>query len=570
MELAVGILISLLVMLVQLGIIVGIVVLVLRATGRGGGGDIAGSVRRFFVYGFLFVALVLAAEGARQLLGVVFEAGRTLARREAAIAAGVSLLVVGGALWGGLWRYVAGKLRSDPQERSGFGWMLYLDATLAVAVVVATITAVRLGSELLGVEDVQGDVLAGFVVWSVLWVVHHRRWRDPATAPTLAPVVPALVGSLVGLATAAGGVGVLLTVAYRGVYDALAGGLLAAATGEMLATGGTMLVVGAAVWGFHWFRLGTATAERSPLWLAYVLLAPVLASVVALLTVGAAVVFQVLVWFLGDPGAASAAEHFVDVPWQAAVVTVAVAVWAYHRRLLAEGAAVRRSEPRRVYDYLLAGAGLVAVAGGVVIVLLAIFAALSPGLAGPGAGNTLLGGVTALAVGGPVWWWHWRRCQAGEADPAELRSITRRIYLIGVFGIAGAAVLVATIVVLQGVLELLLSREGSFDRFKGALAAGITGVAVGAYHLQVWRHDRRVTVGLPEAAPPKEVVLVAPPGLELAERLRDATGAHVRVMETAGGAPPDAERVAAAVEAAEAPRLLVIAVGDEVRVLPLR
>ncbi len=567
----VGILISLLIMFVQLGIVIGIVFFIIKATRRGEGEehDIAGAIRRFFVYGFLFVSLVLFAEGVRGVIVALVVRPSAFAGSETQVASAVSLLVVGGLVWGGLWRYVRPRIVAEDAERRSLAWMLYLNASLVVSAVIVTTTATMALRALLTREGFDGEVWAALVVWGVVWVFHQRIWLDDRLAPELLPILPALVGSLVGLVAGSSGLFLIVSQVYEGVYDLIASTTLVAGDlWDAVATGVALLVVGGAGWGYHWFRRGARHGERSPLWFGYVLLFPVLGSVAVSVAIGSAVLFDVLVWFFGST-VPSASEHFAKMPWELASVTVAAAIWTYHRRVLAEHRQVR-TEPDRIYDYLLAGAGLVAVGSGIAILLLAVFDLIAPPLAGANAGNTLIGAITALVVGGPVWWVHWFRAERYGDETAELRSVTRRIYIFGVLGVAAIAVFVGLIVVLQGLLVLVLSGQGSFGSFKGALAALLTGGAIGAYHVQVWRTDRTRLVPSERAAPPKEVVLVAPGAGELARSVAATTGARVRAMPTAEGAAPDVDAVVAAIESAEPTKLLVVAVGDRIEVLALR
>ena len=120
--------------------------------------------------------------------------------------------------------------------------------------------------------------------------------------------------------------------------------------------------VGAAVWAVYWLRT-TVHDERAPLWNAYVLLAGVLSGVLMVVAGLGTAVFRVLEWILADP-AGTAAEHFEVVPAALGVVAVGAAAWAYHRHVINSGVERERTEVERVYDYLLAGAGLVVAAGG--------------------------------------------------------------------------------------------------------------------------------------------------------------------------------------------------------------
>ena len=209
-----------------------------------------------------------------------------------------------------------------------------------------------------------------------------------------------------------------------------------------------LLGVGAPVWIVDWARTASRY-ERDALWLAYVLLIGVGGGLVTAIASTSTLLYDVLVWLVGEPGGATATEHFDGAPNAAAAAVVGALVWWYHQALLKAGGAEARTEVRRVYEYLMAGIGLGAAAAGLVMVLAALVEAVTGGaFVGGDAVNTLLAALTLLAVGGPVWWVYWRQLQAAtRAAPAhELASPTRRVYLFVLFGLGGLAAVVALIV----------------------------------------------------------------------------------------------------------------------------
>ena len=66
----------------------------------------------------------------------------------------------------------------------------------------------------------------------------------------------------------------------------------------------------------------------------------------------------------------------------------------------------------------------------------------------------LLGGISSLLVGGPVWWLAWKprnQPQAAEAIPPG-----RRVYLIAFFGVSAVVALITLLVIGYRVFEFLL------------------------------------------------------------------------------------------------------------------
>ena len=267
-----------------------------------------------------------------------------------------------------------------------------------------------------------------------------------------------LVGSLIGLVTAAVGLAGLLAGALRSLLG-LEGDVLVAGGPNPMLGGLVTLVVGAPVWFIYWVRTA-ARRERDPLWLAYVLLAGVGGGLVTAIAAASTLVFSVLVWLIGEPRSTDAADYFHNAPTAAGAAVVGLLVWWYHRAVLEEAGTEERTEVRRIFDYLMAAIGLLAAAGGLATLLVALIEAVTRSaqvFVDTSAVNTLLAAATLLAVGAPVWWLSWRRIQtAVRQDPAdELTSPTRRVYLFALFGVGGV---VAVIAVLVGVLPALRGR----------------------------------------------------------------------------------------------------------------
>jgi hypothetical protein len=236
-------------------------------------------------------------------------------------------------------------------------------------------------------------------------------------------------------------------------------------------------------------------------------------------------------------------EHFEYVPVAAAFLVVGMAAWQYHRVVMRTGGSVDRSEPLRAYDYLMAASGLVATVVGATLALVALFESIAARITGdPSAvANRLILAAILGVIGLPLWWTFWSRIRGHlEADPtAEFGSLSRRLYLVLLFGVGGLTALISLIVVLfVGIDDLLDATFGGETlhsaRVGLALIATVAGVAW--YHLGVFRSDRAIAEQLaPAPAPPPgplpppetHVVLIAPRDGALAEALATATGVVV-------------------------------------------
>jgi hypothetical protein len=116
-------------------------------------------------------------------------------------------------------------------------------------------------------------------------------------------------------------------------------------------------------------------------------------------------------------------------PLGAAIAAGAVGslVWAYHRTV----SAGRSGTTLQAAKLVTSGVGLAAAATGIGIVVNSALSIAATPLAGDGIRTLLLGGISAVAVGGPLWWLTWKPGVAPE--PTELGRRGRRVYLIAVF-----------------------------------------------------------------------------------------------------------------------------------------
>lgn len=514
--------------------VVVMIVFVLRkrgdATGPGGG---TSSVRRFFQYLLLFALTVVAAIGITDLLGRAFGAhdpgDETLAQSLSFTLVGAPLAIL--IAW---WTHRS--IRNDPREAAAAAYSFYLTLTAWTSLIVAMValqgfTATALQGEF------DGPSLAMLIVWGALWVVHWallRRLGETRNWPHL------LIGSLIGLGTAAVGLGFLLSTSLE-VLLLASPAQLRWGTGGLLAGYAATLFIGALVWIRYW-PTAAARLPRTTLWLVFVLPIGVGGGLLTALVSASVLLWQVLVWVIGDRFEMSAQGHFADSPLAFAFTVVGLLLWWYYGTVLAE-TRHHRTEVRRVYEYLVSAIGLLASAAGVGMVIVAVIEAFTPGLdLGVSVTNTLLGALTLLLVGVPVWLLFWGRIQRARSDdPAEeVESPTRRIYLVLLFGIVGVAAVVALIVAVFFFLEDVFEGTASGETVRSmryALGVLVSAAAVSAYHWLVHVEDRRIV--LPERSlGPRSVLFVGAPAPDLERSLSRATGARVKLLIMADGAAP--------------------------------
>lgn len=522
-------------------------------------------VRRFFQYLLLFALTVVAAIGVSDLLGRLL--GSAVPEGDT-LALPLSFTLVGLPLACALAWWTRRAIRQDPEEGTSFGHGVYLTLATLTALVVAMLALQELLSAAL-LADFDGDALARSVVWGGLWLLHWMLARglgEDRGWPHL------LLGSLIGLGTAAISLGLLLGTSLAALL--LEGsGQLFLGTGRPLAHLGASFAVGALVWVRYW-PTAAARLPRTTWWLVYVLPIGVGGGLLTALVAASLLLWQVLVWLVGDPFSPVAQQHFADSPRAFAFTVAGLLVWWYHGAVLGE-TKESRTEVRRVYEYLVSAIALLASAAGVGMVMVAVIESLTPGLdLGISVMNTLLGAVTLLVVNVPVWWLFWGRIQrARTSDPAsESASPTRRTYLVLLFGIAGVAAVVALLVVVFVLLTDVFAGAASAETFRSmryAIGVLLTAAAVSAYHGAVFREDR--LVALPDvSAGPRSALLVGAPAPEFGRALAHATGVRVEILVRADGAAPpwSKESVMAAFDAHPNEDLLLIA-GDDLEVIVL-
>lgn len=555
----------LLFVLVAIGVGLAVRRMASHGVGTGGGSS---AVRRFFQYLVLYGLLVVVAIGLSGLLARLVSGAEIARFDQAQLARSLTFVLIGGPLYAGVALWVRRQLLEDPAEVRSSGWVFYVTVASITALVTAMVALHSVLSWIVDREEYDGRAVASLLVWGLVWGAHWLA--DRRITPARRSQLHQLAGSLIGLGVSVSGLVGLLGAALDALFGT-GGDVLLPGDPGLLGSAVTV-VVGAPVWLVYWLTT-SARGERRPLWLAYVFLFGVGGGLVGALSAAGTVLFELLVWILGDPSTDDPSRHFSDVPSLVAAAVVGLLVWWYHRSVLAETAGAR-SEVRRFYEYLMSGIGLLAGSIGLATLLVAFLEAISGTgdlLVEASAVNTLLGAVTALVIGGPVWWIFWRRIQG--ADPVEEQaSPTRRVYLFILFGIGGVAAVVALIVAVfifvEDVLEGTLGAETvRSTRFAvGILAA--TG-AVAAYHWAIYRADRQHTPGRPVG--PRYVLLIGAADAGTGRALAHRTGGRVQVWPRTDeeAVPWSVDRLMEALEGILHEEVVVIAEGADLRVIPI-
>lgn len=533
------------------------------------------TVRRLIMYALLFALVVIAAVGLSGLLGRLLVTGTELATGDVAgLARSLAFALIGGPLAAILWWAVWRRL-GDEAERSSVGWGLYLAGTYTLSLIVATSNLLGMLAALIDGERLAWRYpLATGLVWAAVWLWHRWMWRHARKSPTDLADVPTVLGSVLGLVIGVGGavsaLSALLDAALRGATAAASVGKpwwVSALQSLVWAAGGGL------VWWWHWKHDGGLRLRTG---LANVALITVGVLGAGVLTLGGAGVALFVVLRLlfnrTDP-----LELLLE-PLAPAIASAAIGslVWVYHRAK-ARG---RSDSTLQGGKLVTSGVALVAAASGIGVIVNAALAMAATTLAGSGTRTLLLGGISSLLVGGPVWWLAWKPATRTGATGTGLNA--RRVYLIVVFGLSAVVAVITLLVIGFRVFEFFLDSltGGSLvDRIRAPLGLLVaTGLAAG-YHFAVWRRDRAVlaAAGAARRRTIGHVILVTGADPAPLHRVIDeVTGASVTVWRRADVGPSGADAavltggLAAALDGVTGRRVLVtIGPDGRIDVVPL-
>jgi hypothetical protein len=527
------------------------------------------TVRRVIVFVLLFAFVTLAAAGLSGLLGRLFDGlleilpggtGRLAGNDVSGLAQSLAFTLIAGpfaaVLWWSLWRRMAGDERSAP------AWGLYIAAMSTVACVTST-TALLGAAAALVADDRQPHGLATGLVWAAVWAWHRwmsgHRDKGPLRLRSVAPVLGSVFGLLIGAGGAITAIGSVFGLAVTSLLPLLDGG---AFWWRQPAIGLVWCAGGASVWWWHLSRERVSTMRGGFADVALVCVGIGAALVTTL--VGAGVTLYVLLRLCFDSSEPLGGILDPLGPSLAAALVGAL-VWRYHGRLARRRSAATRGAATLVTS----GLALASAATGVGVVVNSLLSVLTDPLVGSDTRALLLGGLSALIVGGPLWWAAWRpltprvldRTNQGNADN------DRRVYLVLVFGLSAVVALITLLVVGFRLFEFGLG--GTADRsvledVRAPLGLLVATGLVAGYHFAVWRRDRSL-LAAPEERQPGigSVILITTAGTDpepLRRAITESTGAAVTVWSRAGtGAGTDAGTEAGQAAGTEAGQATAVA-----------
>ncbi|MGO4186615.1 DUF5671 domain-containing protein [Pseudarthrobacter sp. TAF60_1] len=537
------------------------------STPRSAAGSAQTTLRRLILYVLLFALVVITAVGLSGLLERLFSTGAVVASADVAgVARSLAFTLIGGPLAALLWWLVWRRL-DDPAERGSVGWGFYLSAVYAVSLISAVTGFLGTAASFIGSQVTPWySPLSNGIVWAGIWIWHRWMWRHPLKQPVALEDVPAVIGwvfgLLVGGVAAINALGTLLDVAVRGQVS-----LTPEVEGwwQPILRAVVWTVGGIAVWWWHWFRGGGRKMRTDLVDVAIVGVGIFAAGITAL--GGAGVVVFVLLRTAFDRSA-PVSELLAPLGPALAAAAIGLLIWRFHR----VSGTQRSVGTRRAGRLVTSGVALAAAATGIGVVINAALAmAVSP-LAGGGTRTLLLGGISSLVVGGPVWWRAWsptRQPQTADEIPPG-----RRVYLIVFFGISAVVALVALLVIGFRLFEFLLGETTGaslLERIRAPLGLLVSAGLVAGYHFAQWRRERTLLAAASAASTRtvEQVILVTASNAKpLSEAIAAATGARVTVWKRAdaGGTLPAGplsedgltERVVSALAGVTAAHILLV------------
>ena len=521
---------------IPLLVIVAIIVLIVRKISNKSLGTNSSEqpVRLFFQYALILGLFITFNVGLAGLLGKIIGTSSDVVADQSSLASNLAFVVVSGPLLAWLLLWLKKSIARNPLDAAGFIPTFFATLAAIISLLVFLSSAIAVSYNLIEGAPTLGYTSARAIVWGLALILVLRA--SNAVIPKNDFRIQYFVGSLITAIAAIVGLTKVLADLFSTILSqpiflgAQAPALIS--TGEKLLDGFGTLVIASALWFYYWIK-NANTKTNDTMWLSYVLVAGVGGSLVLALTSLTVTIYQVLVWFVGEPTSQIAAEHFSALPVSSASAIVGLLAWWYHKSLLPLHS--QRSETQRTYEYVVSAISLIASTVGIAIIIVAIFESFTSSIiVGDAAINTLLGAVTVILVSGPVWVRFWSRIQrfTKTSEQEELASPIRRIYLFLLFGVGGIAAIISLITVVFQIFDGILSStfgNATLNEMRFALGILISTGIVAAYHWEIYRHEKDIDVSF--GAQTKSVLLVGPVDQDFVTKLKHATGAHVTFWE---------------------------------------
>ena len=476
------------------------------------------SIRRLYFYLIAFISIEVVLWGLVGLLRSV--ANDTISGGADALAQALALILVGVPIFLVHWLWVQRASAREEEERTAALRAVFFYAILLATLIpvvqnlLSFIDRALIQGTGLGVgrafslfrEQTLADNLIAIVMNGIVaayfWNILRSEWATLTDRENFTEVrrLYRYIWMLYGLLMTVFGMQQILRFL---LY--IPGDLLGELGREVVINGLALLIIGTPIWVYSWKIIQESLVDPaemgSTLRLAILYLLA-LGGVITVITAASIVVNAIITWLLGVDWTFRDLIQQIGGPTSIGVPLGLV--WAYYgywlnRHIEAVGDRVRWASRKRLYNYILAGIGLVVAFIGVAT----LFAFIIDTITGTGilindsTRGTLASSLSSLLVGLPLWLVMWRPEQAdamaaGEIGDHARRSVIRKVYLylvifMTVIGGMGTAV---------GLLNLLIrvALEGvTGGNFVNELLNFIQllflfGVVL-LYHLNVLRMD---------------------------------------------------------------------------------
>jgi uncharacterized membrane protein len=560
------------------------------------------TAKRVYFYLVYFIALGMFAAGVGILLSVCFDAIAKYAQAQVGapgfaretLSLGLAMLVIGGVLWFLFWRAIQRNVSGNAEEIGSAIRKLFLNIIVAASALVGLFAAVGFLKWLMAgasLDHFPSGELARLIVTGVIWYYH---WRVTEKEGQPSPAAKTLRRWYVYLLSGWG----LVSLAVNLVGLVNTAVLHLPLWGETIISGSfwsssvhgnlSWILLGGAVWAFHWFRMARGDSD-STLRQVYLYLLAISGGSIAGLVALTASLSGAFRFALGSLST-SPGTYFRFLGWAVPTILVTAAIRVYHQRVTQEEATAVQEQlsVRRGYSYLMSFIGLGTLIAGLIMLLGILLEILThtvshaPVVVTSGWWRDQLSlALALLAVATPIWLYYWHRVlqMAAAGGVTERRANSRRIFL---YVVLGAAVIMLAADLINIVYQLLRGILGTFGvevlrQSQWSLQTVVVAIPVLMYHWQILRQDQRL--GAEVAAARKTVtVLVSDKAVGLVSRIEEKLGCKVRTLHYLEQMPEDfpalsdeeVSRLAADIQAAPGPKILLIVTGGRTMVLPYR
>ncbi len=525
------------------------------------------TVRRVIMYFLLGIMVIIAAIGLAGLVErLLTNAPTDIYFDNYGLAQSLAFALIAGPLAAVLW-WLIWRESAIAKDRASIAWPVYLAIMSTVALLTFTLGLFTWGAELVAGLAQPYGISAG-VIWGLVWLWHYWMWRHPRKGPTrLVGVAPA-IASLIGLIFGAGGLVFALSNLIDYAINMMAGTVVVGGPAWQPIVQSLVWVAGGGVlWWWHWFRAGVRGLVTGFANVVLVFIAGFASF--ALLAFGVTMTLAVILELVtASPEPIAVTLEPLGIAIASAVIGALVLV--YHARVVAAHSVAVMSATRLVS----AGVSLAVAATGVGVTVNALLATVSAPIIDYNIRNLLIGGISALLVGGTLWWVTWRPTAASAPD--RVATPGRRAYLVVIFGVSALVALITLLVIGFQLFSFVLdggSGESFIERSRQALGLLAATVLVAIYHFTIWQKDRSAGVAQEHARTIERVTLVtSTDGAGLAQAVRSSTGARVTVLKRADAADGEADdaliaAVVTALDGFEAHHVLVLpTVGPKAKV----